>query len=206
MYRLNSIALCCGSDPMIVDQSNQNSVEKKSAEKLDAPSVQHRFGRQREPGEVKAVAQAQAEMRPVDDLAVAIDNVRPVMERIAFVEGEEFVFDGDRWIACGGDRREQVECTAKFRVKDGTAWQDVTGLRTATQRERATHLLVRLVDSNVLAGHPRIPDQIRSGRQSAKPATDDMRLHRSLPRILGDSNISTCGCESLGRRIGDFFG
>jgi hypothetical protein len=33
MYRRNSIALCCGSDPMIVDQSNQNSVEKKLEEK-----------------------------------------------------------------------------------------------------------------------------------------------------------------------------
>ena len=91
---------------MIVDQSNQNSVEKNRGEKnswMRRPSS-IASGVSDEPREVEAVAQAQAEMRAVHDVAVAIDDVRPVMERVALIEGEEFVFDGNSRIACGGDR------------------------------------------------------------------------------------------------------
>jgi hypothetical protein len=57
----------------------------------------------------------------VHDVAVAIDEARPVVERVARIEGEEFFFDGNGRIACGGDRIKQVECTAEFVVKDGTS-------------------------------------------------------------------------------------
>ena len=144
---------------------------------VDAPPVQHRLGRQREPHEIKPVAHAQAEMRAVHDAAVAVDDVRPVMEWVAFIEGEELVLDGNRRIACRGDGREQVERAAELRIKDGAGRQDVAGRRTAGQRERAAQPLTRLVDRDVLAGHPRVADEIRGGCQSAEAATDDMRLH-----------------------------
>jgi hypothetical protein len=49
--------------------------------------------------EVEAVAEAQAETRAVHDVAVAIDEARPVMERVARIEGEEFILDGDSGIS-----------------------------------------------------------------------------------------------------------
>jgi hypothetical protein len=73
---------------MIVDQSNQNSVEKNRGEKLlDAPSVQHRFGRQHDPREAEAVTEAQPETRTMHDAAVAIEDVRPVVVWLARIEG-----------------------------------------------------------------------------------------------------------------------
>ena len=169
---------------MIVVQSSQNSVAKKSApeEFVDAPSVQHRLGRQREPHEIEPVADAQAEMRAVHDATVAVDDVRPVVEWVALVEGEKVILDGTRRIAHRGDRREQVERTAELRIKDGAGRQDVAGRRTAGQRERAAQPLTSLVDRDVLAGHPRVANEIRGGCQSAEAATDDMRLHMPSPR------------------------
>jgi hypothetical protein len=67
----------------------------RGEERLDALPVQPRFGRQCEPHEVKSVAQAQAEMPAVPNVAVAVDDVRPVVEQVARIEGEEFVFNGD---------------------------------------------------------------------------------------------------------------
>src|SRR5262249_40855086 len=136
-----------------------------------------------------AVAHAQAEMRAVQDVAVAIDDVTPVTERVARIEGEEFVFDGDGRIACRGDSRKQVEGATEFRVKYGAARQDGAGFRAAAERERATHPLIRLVDRDVLASPPRVADAIRGRRQSAKPATDDMRLHRPPPWTPGTLHL-----------------
>ena len=82
----------------------------------DAPPVQHRFGRQQNPRKAEAVTQAQAETRAMHDAAVAIENVRPVTVRLASIEREEFLRDGNRWIACGGDPLEQFEGAAKFLV------------------------------------------------------------------------------------------
>src|SRR5208337_3893751 len=90
------------------------------------------------------------------------------------------IFDGNCWIAYGGDRRKQVESAAEFLVKDGSG-QIVAARRAAAQKEPAAHPIIRLVDRDVLAGHPRVPDEIRGRRQSAKAATDDMRLHPPPP-------------------------
>ena len=76
-------------------------------------------------------------MRGVHDAAVAVDNVHAVAERVAFIEGEEVILDGNRRIAGRGDRREQVEGAAELRIKDGAGRQDVAGRRTAGHRERA---------------------------------------------------------------------
>ena len=55
--------------------------------------------------------------------------------------------------------------------------------QTPAQKEAATHPLFGLVDRDVLPGYLCVEDEIASGRQSAKPASDDMRLHRPAPRI-----------------------
>jgi hypothetical protein len=49
------------------------------------------------------------------DAAVAIDDVRPVMERVLRIECEEFFFDRNRRIARRRDRLQQVERAAEFR-------------------------------------------------------------------------------------------
>ena len=51
-------------------------------------------------------------------------------------EGEEFLSDGNRGLARGGDRLEQIERAAEFLVKDG-AGQVVAALRTAAEKEPA---------------------------------------------------------------------
>ena len=131
--------------------------------------------------EVEEVAKRQAETRAMrHDLAIAIDDVRPVIERVALIEGEEFILDGDRRIACGGDRRKQVERAAEFLVEDG-AGQVVAALRASVQKESAAQLFIRLVDRDVLTGHLSIADEQCGRRQSAKPAADDMRLHLTPP-------------------------
>jgi hypothetical protein len=116
-------------------------------------------------------------MRTVYDAAVPVDDVCPVVIWVAFIEGEEIVLDGNCRIARRGDRREQVERTAELRIKDGAGRQDVAGRRIAGQRERATQTVTRLVDGDILAGHPRVADEIRGGSQPAESATDYMRLH-----------------------------
>src|SRR5690348_12398923 len=114
------------------------------------------------------------------DAAVAIEDVRPVLVRLARVEGEEVLRRGDGGIACGGDRLEQIERAAEFLVED-RAGQVVAALRAAAEKEPAAQPLVRLVDRDVRPGHPRVPDEKRGRGQSAKPATDDVRFHRSPP-------------------------
>ena len=51
----------------------------------------------------------------------------------------------------------------------------------AAEKEPAAHLLVGLVDRDVLAGHSRVPDEKRGRRQSAKSSTNDVRPHRLSP-------------------------
>src|SRR5262245_11988684 len=114
------------------------------------------------------------------DPAVAIEDVRLVMVGLARIEAEEFVRDGNRGIACGGDRLEQLEGAAKFLVEHG-AGQVVATLRVAAEKEPTAHPLVRLVDRDVVAGHPRVPDEQRGRRQSAKSSTNDMRPHGTSP-------------------------
>ena len=152
-------------------------------ELLDAPLVQPRFGRQREPREREAVPQAQAEPRAMHGAEVAIDDVRLVIERVLPIEGEELLFDGNFGVVFSGDRREQIESAAEFFVKDG-AGQVVAALGAPVQKEPAAQVLIRLVDRDVMAGHPCVPDEQRRGRQSAKPAANDMRLHRLTLRLL----------------------
>jgi hypothetical protein len=88
-------------------------------ELLDAPPFQHRFRRQQNPREAEAVAQTQAETRAMHDAAIAIEDVRLVVVRLVPIEGEELVRDGNRGIACRGDRLEQLEGTAIFLVEYG---------------------------------------------------------------------------------------
>ena len=85
------------------------------------------------------------------DLAIAIDDVRPVIERDALIEGEEFILDGNFWIARGGDRGQQVESAAEFLVEDGPG-QIVATLRAAAEKEPAAQLVFRLVDRDVRSG------------------------------------------------------
>jgi hypothetical protein len=124
---------------MILVQINQNSVVKKSGWKnwsMRRPSS-IASGRQRKPHEIEPVARAEAEMRPVQDVAIAADDVCPVVEWVALVEGEEVILDGNCRIARRGDRREQIEpapeLRVKVRVKDGASRQDVACHRTASE-------------------------------------------------------------------------
>src|SRR4029077_9128324 len=131
---------------------------------------------------------------------------------------------GNSGIAGGGDRLEQFERAAKFLVEDG-ARQVVAARRAAAEKEPTAQQLFRFVDRDVRPGHPRVADRKRGRRQSAKPATDDMRLHRSPPWTLGlggpsalslieqatgreqqaaSPNISPRGGDSLRRSMGDF--
>src|SRR5215469_10222399 len=118
------------------------------------------------------------------DLEVTIDEARSVVERVASIKGEEFLFDGDSRIACRRDRIKQVECTAEFTVKNRSR-QVVAGLRVAAQKETAAHRLIGLVDRDVRAGHSGVADQICGRRESAEPAADDMRLHPLLSGLPG---------------------
>src|SRR5262245_20984154 len=118
------------------------------------------------------------------DAAVAIEDVRFVLVRLAGIEGEEVLGDGNGGIAGGGDQLEQVERAAEFLVEDG-ARQVVAALRTAAEKEPAAQQLVRLVDRDVDPGQAGVPDEKRGGRQSAEPATDDVRPHRLSPGLWG---------------------
>jgi hypothetical protein len=53
---------------------------------------------------VEAIAPVQPEARAMHDLAMTIDEARSVVERAAGIKGEEFFFDGNSRIACGGNR------------------------------------------------------------------------------------------------------
>src|SRR5262249_16828138 len=109
-------------------------------ELLDAPSIQHRLGSQHDPREGEAVPKIQTKPRATDDVKVGIDYVRPVVEGVLVIESEELIFDGNVWISCAGDRREQLESAAEFLVKD-RAGQVVAALRTAIQEEPTAELL-----------------------------------------------------------------
>src|SRR5262249_27244530 len=74
-----------------------------------------------------------------------------------------------------------IERAAEFLVEH-RARQIVAALRAAAEKEPAAHLLVRLVDRDVLAGHLRVADKKPGRRQSAKSSTDDMRSHRLSSR------------------------
>src|SRR5690348_11446541 len=99
----------------------------------------------------------------MNDAAVAIEDVRLVMVRLACIEGEEFVRDGNSGIACGGNRLEQFECATEFLVEH-RAGQVVTAVRAAAEKEPTAQQLVRLIDRDVLAGHPCVPDEQRGCR------------------------------------------
>ena len=133
------------------------------------------------------------------DAAIPIEDVRLVMVRLARIEGEEFVRDGNRGIACGRDRLEQLEGAAIFLVEHG-ARQVVATLRATAEKEPTAHPLVRLVDRDVLAGHPRVPDEQRGRRQSAKASTNDVRPHGSSPWLDGGKGCVSrirCTCSLL---------
>jgi hypothetical protein len=148
-------------------------------ELIDTPPAQHCFGRQHDPREAQPVAQAEAEPPTVHDAAVAIEDVSLVLVRLARIEGEEILRDGNRGIACRGNRLEQVERAAEFLVKDG-AREVVAIPRAAAEIEPAAQLLVRLIDCDIRPRHPRVADEQRGRRQSAKSTTDDMRCHGLL--------------------------
>jgi hypothetical protein len=114
------------------------------------------------------------------DAAIPIENVGPVMVPLARIKSEEVFRHGNGGVACRGDRLEQIERAAEFLVKDG-AGQVVAALRAAAEKESTAQPLVGLVNRDIGPGHPGVADEKCSRRQSAKPATDDMRLHRSPP-------------------------
>ena len=140
------------------------------------------FGRQRNPGESEAVRQAQAEMRPMHDVSVAIEDMRPIVVGFVVIESEELLLDGDLGIRRARDRREQVESAAKLLVKNG-AGQIVAGRRAAIEKEPAAKALIRFVDRDVLARNVGVPDEQGRRRQPAKPAANNVRLHLFLPRL-----------------------
>ena len=91
------MTLCCGSEPISVDQSSQNSVSKNFGEKYvsDELTLQRRFGRERELRKGEAVAKGQPVSRPMHGAEVAVDNVRLVVERMLAIEREELLRDID---------------------------------------------------------------------------------------------------------------
>jgi hypothetical protein len=122
---------------MMVDHQPELGLEKIGGEELlDPASVQMRFRRQRELHEIKPVVQAQPVMWPVHDLAMAVDDVRPVMERVLGVEGKELVLDRHRRIPGRRNVRQQVERAAEFGVEYG-AGEVVAALRVPAQEEAA---------------------------------------------------------------------
>jgi hypothetical protein len=82
---------------MSVDQKEPEFGQEKlpGKELFDPPPVQHRFGRQHDAREAEAVAQAKAETRTMHDAAVVIEYVRPVLVRLARIEGEKVLRDGN---------------------------------------------------------------------------------------------------------------
>src|SRR6185312_10392175 len=126
----------------------------------------------------ETVAETETEARTMHDAAVAIEDVRLVLIGIGLIEGEEVVGDRNLGIARGRNRLEQIERAAEFFVEDG-AWQVVAARRVAPEKEPAAQPIVRLVDRDVGPGNVSIPDEKRRRRQSAEPAADDVRLHRS---------------------------
>src|SRR5438477_8509269 len=103
------------------------------------------------------------------------------MVRLARIEGEEILRDGNRGIACGWDRLEQIERAAEFLVEHG-ARQVVAALRAAAEKESTAQPLVRLIDRDIRPGHLRVADEEGGRCQSPKAAADDVRLH--LPSSL----------------------
>src|SRR4051812_36249541 len=141
---------------MIVDQSSQNSVAKKPGRKNSSmrrpSSLASELSERGEGGggarRIRAgaggflkvavrvggggegVAQTQAVAGARDNVAVAIEDVGAVVERVLVVEGEEFVCDGDGGVGGRRDRPQQVEGAAEFAVEDG-AGHVVAGLGSA---------------------------------------------------------------------------
>jgi hypothetical protein len=97
--------------------------------------------------------EAQAELPPMHDIAVAIEDMRPIVVRVPVIEREELVFDGNLGVGRGRDRREQVERGAEFLVEDG-AGQVVAVRRISIDKEPAAELVIRLVDRDVLPERP----------------------------------------------------
>jgi hypothetical protein len=116
---------------------------------------------------------------------------------VLLIEGEEVFFYGNSRIAYGGDRIKQVRCAAEFVVKDGTG-QVVAGVRATAQKEAAAHALIRVVDRDVLAGYFGVADEISGRRQSAKTATDNVRLHLR-PQVWRSSRPATAQAPSRER-------
>jgi len=71
---------------------------------VDATAIQSFLGRKRKPHQIDAVTHAKPKMWAMHDTAVAIDDVCPVVKRVACMEGEEVVLDRNCWIARRGDR------------------------------------------------------------------------------------------------------
>src|SRR6266545_3446761 len=114
------------------------------------------------------------------DAAIAIEDVRLVLVRLAGIEGEKVLRDRDRRVACGRDGLQQIERAAEFLVKDGA--RKVEAVRgAAVEKESAAHHIIRLVDRDVGSRHVSIPDEKRSCCQSAEAATNDVRLHLLPP-------------------------
>src|SRR5437764_1182763 len=118
------------------------------------------------------------------------------MVRLARIEGEEILRDGNRGIACGWDRLEQIERAAEFLVEHG-ARQVVAALRAAAEKESTAQPLVRLIDRDIRPGHLRVADEKGGRCQSPKAAADDVRLH--LPSSL-DSEVGRSSRREPGKQ------
>src|SRR6185437_4135006 len=123
-------------------------------ELVDAPPVQQKFGRQHDPRQGQPVEQAQPETWTAHDVEVAIEDVRLVMVRLAIIEVEEILRDGNGRISFGWNRIEQIERAAELLVED-RARQVVAALRAPAEKEPAAQQRVRLVDRDVRTSHPR---------------------------------------------------
>src|SRR5436853_5042363 len=119
------------------------------------------------------------------------------MVRLARIEGEEILRDGNRGIACGWDRLEQIERAAEFLVEHG-ARQVVAALRAAAEKESTAQPLVRLIDRDIRPGHFRVADEKGSCCQAPKAAADDMRLH--LPSSSPDSEVGRSSRREPGKQ------
>ena len=151
-------------------------------ELLDPAPVHLGFRRQRELHEVEAVVQAQSVMRAVQDLTVAVDDVRSSwnwfwslkVKNSSLTDTEGSRFDGTSAI------RLNVQRNSESNTEPGRLYPLFAS---PPRKKPPPGSRFRLVDRDVGAGHACVPDEICGCGQSAESTADDMRLHRPPLRL-----------------------
>src|SRR6516225_3912235 len=116
-----------------------------------------------------------------DDVLVAINDMRLVVETVALVEGQYLFFDGSLWIARGGDERKQLESASEVSFENATGRQDITRCLLAGHSHRSAEILTGLININIVGEKPAIPDHVRGSGKRSQATTDDVSPHSLLP-------------------------